>query len=268
MNNSHFNPKCNKENFFQSSMDDKKSIPPRPAPIIDGDLAGEDEFKFIATIERENEWPHGAGIIIDKYWILTARHVIIDQFSDDTSFYFNFSDIGSLIVRPKYSNDQRVSIEKPFYKPEKLFCHHVPNDQTVFYSDSDVGLIKLQVPLQLGIDPYNIDKIDFYHDDMDMNMDHGYNISVAGWGRIAPNESKIVYKLRKAEISNLDRIQDWNFDFSEYPSFRPFQQISLRFPGHNPCVGDSGGPAVVTEIETRKEHLFGIISWGSKPLCK
>ncbi|XP_074604160.1 mite allergen Der p 3-like [Brevipalpus obovatus] len=242
-----------------------KSIPPSPSSIFDGEYADEDEFKYIVTIEKEDAWPHGGGIIIDKNWILTARHVIVKQFVKGN--YFNYSDMGPLIVRPKYSNDQREFVGKPFYRAEKLFCHHIPSDSPVYHSDSDVGLIKLQAPLQLGIAPYNIRKIDFYSDDMDQNMDDENDIRVAGWGRLEPEDLSIIYLLRKAEISNSDRIKDWH-NVRRYPAFRPFQQIMLRFPNHNPCRGDSGGPAVVRKVDSSEEYLFGIISWASNPDCQ
>ncbi|XP_074596494.1 mite allergen Eur m 3-like [Brevipalpus obovatus] len=224
-----------------------KSIPPKPAPIIDGTYAKEYEFPYIVAIRQDGFTMHGDGVILDEHWILTARHVAIKYFADNESYYFNFTRMNQIYVYPKFDNNISSWYLWPNYRAEKLFCAHIPSDNLVYPTDSDLALIKLADPILLGNEsPYNLQKAKIYQGDMSIDYRDGYDIRVA------------------AEIPNRSRLQYTREDqLASYLPYRPCQQIGIYFPNHCPCLGDSGGPAVVTTVGTGEEYLFGILSWVS-----
>lgn len=149
------------------------------------------------------------------------------------------------------------------YTAQKLFCRHISDDQRVFSTDSDVGLIKLDFPLQLGdASVYNIQKTDSYNDDL--KSDQSYAITVAGWGQVNLKSQRLSSRLRKAEVHSFDARQR----ISAYPFYRPDQQISIWKKGQSPCKADSGGPEVIRNHLTGKEFLVGVISYAAFPLCE
>lgn len=255
------------QNFHCQTGNEKNNIP-KAAPIINGDLAEPDEFKYIVAISKKGLWPHGAGTIIDKYWILTARHVVLEKYIDWKTGFFNFSTGPPIRVWPKYSNDLREFFNKPPYYAAKLFCHHIPDDNPVWDTDSDVALVKLQSPIELDQNPYYHQKIARYDRDMATDYSSGYDIRVAGWGRIEPNISGPTDFLRKMKIRNRSRMFHRIIDVRDYPDYRPLQQINLFKPNQSTCLGDSGGPVVVAVSKTGEEFLIGIISWVAHPFCQ
>ncbi|XP_074604159.1 mite allergen Eur m 3-like [Brevipalpus obovatus] len=249
----------------------EKRIPPKPAPIIDGALAGDYEFPYIVVIGQEGYLPHGAGVIIDEQWILTCRHVVLNSFNDKNSDYFNLSRMAPLLIYPKYDNNISQYYRFPGYMAEKLYCHHYSDDDPLFVHDADLALIKLAFPIALGNkSPYNIQKIKIYSDDMYSDYRDGYDVRIAGWGQFNRYNASghLTDYLRKAEIPNRSRMHNMIKNIGKYIVFRPWQQIPLYFPNHCACTGDSGGPAVVTTVGTGEEYLFGIMSWVSTPFCQ
>lgn len=255
------------------SLSSLGSTVPKPSPIFNGDLAYEHEFKYIVGIGEVNHYFSGAGIVLNEYWILTCRHVVIQQNINKDTLYFNFTSKGPLHVWPKYYNDIRktVSEKLPRYSPAKMFCLDVPNDANPqYWTDSDLALIKLQTPLKLyQQDKFNLQRIKFQNKDMFTDFSRGYDVRIAGWGKLFPEQDDMqpTYRLRTAKMANEERWADRNLDFARYPAYRPSRQIPLRFR-KNACVGDSGGPAVLTTVGTGEESLMGVMTWVSNPMCK
>ncbi|XP_074604145.1 mite allergen Der p 3-like [Brevipalpus obovatus] len=240
---------------------------PESGPIIDGDLAGESEFKYIVAIGLKGSFPQAGGSILDEYWILTARHVLMKGKQKPNSFEFNLTVRENFLVWPKYYNDIRLTIAKllPLHEPAKTFCHEIPESSDIVYqSDSDIALIKLRVPINLGQTIYNFKKIDLYPRDIYDDFSHAFDVRIAGWGKTSLNQGVPTWQLRKSKMNNGDREADHNH--CSEPRFKPRQQIPLRFR-KNSCYGDSGGPAVLQTIGTGQEELIGVISYMSRPVC-
>lgn len=227
---------------------------------MNGELAEPNEFRYIVSIGDRGKYPHGVGSIIDKRWILTARHIVLKTFKDKRASSFNFSWVRDVIIRPKYSNNLNESYEHPGYEPKKMFCYPPSDDVQKYLTDSDIALIKLDCPLPLKKRPFNFAKIKMIPNEL--NFDNGYNITVAGWGRTDPDVARTNFRLRKAIMQS-----------SSYPSgpggrYRAIQQIHVDGFERSFCNGDSGGPGVMIDVQSGKEVLAGIISWGLSPLCR
>lgn len=240
--------------------------PPNSSSIVNGELATDDEFKFIVSIGYEGYMPQGSGVIIGKRWILTARHVILPTFVDTKTRYFNFSrpstDNENIRVQPKYDNDFLKSYRHPGFHAEKLFCYPVSDDRPVYATDSDLGLIKLKNPIPLGKNsPYNFTKIGIYNKFLDYTT--GIPIQIAGWGRTVPDQTRSDSRLRKAEILSQDP-EKHRLSLA----YKPYQQICIFKKNQSSCNGDSGGPGVITIPPGGKSFLAGIVSYNAQPNCR
>lgn len=129
---------------------------------MNGDYAEEEEFKYIVAFKKDSfrHPAHRAGTIIDKFWILTARHTIIELIIDYNTGSFRLHSIKKIYVHPKYTNSLEENTKMPPYLPEKTFCYHIPDDDPVFSTDSDLGLIKLERAIDLtSLSPHGFEKI-------------------------------------------------------------------------------------------------------------
>lgn len=204
---------------------------------------------------------HGAGTILRPHWILTARHVVVNQYDDPESNYFNISKMDNLYVYPKYHNNLSHFYWKPSFRVKNLFCYPFSSDRDRFFTDADLALIQLEDPIPLG------DQSEYKFESIEMNtkfinFDHGeIDLIAAGWGLTVyeedPGEERTNYDLRKAKYTSRA------VNLFDQPDFRPYQQFSMVNLNQEICDGDSGGPVVMRDPSSGKDLQAGVISYGS-----
>lgn len=242
----------NNSNFFIIGYG--KKIFPLPSPIVNGDLADEDEFRYIVAIRQREYDFYAAGSILDSRWILTARHVVVEQYDDPESDYFNISQMDPVFVYPKYDNNLTHFYRKVPYPVKNLFCYPFPDDNDVFSSDADLALLQLEYPIPLGNESfYKFVKIDINLQFLDFDRDR-IDLIAAGWGSMVPDQEGQTNYLRKAKYKSEP------VNLFETPEYRPYQQFMMNNPRQGICDGDSGGPIVMRD-SNGQDILVGIVSY-------
>ncbi|XP_046860028.1 uncharacterized protein LOC124453273 isoform X2 [Xenia sp. Carnegie-2017] len=215
------------------------------------------------TEARPNSWPwivsltrggsiHCAGSIIDKYWILTAAHCLVqstipanfftgitinvaDHRTDTTSVYEYSLTSVAMYIHPKYY------LNGP-----------------VYFLDYDVALMKLPTPLNFTerVLPVCLPSRDDIFNENDTCF-------VIGWGRTASGSTSPYLQQVKLDIISL---QECN-SFSSFNGRVSPRSVcgGRRSGGVSACNGDSGGPYQCKRNNTWIQ--LGIVSWGAG-LCE
>ncbi|XP_074596493.1 trypsin-3-like [Brevipalpus obovatus] len=252
------------EKFSNSSKKSFTGIPDK-SPIINGVLAGERDFLYIAALRvHKNPRPqYGSGSIVRSLdgsnsgseWIITARHNIIDI---NTTFVEPFLVYYPLIVFPKYSNRDQDIIRKPNYYIKNTYCHPWPKSQK--NPNNDIALIELQKKIPLNQPPYLFQSVPLVDKNFDINS--WPMVKIAGWGYNQTKPKMLPDNLMKADIPLIPPQYCRQF----YPGFESEKKFCA---GQNrggvvttSCNGDSGGPAVI--VKDGQEYLAGVIVGGDQ----
>jgi len=230
---------------------------PSPDPIIGGQLAEEDEFKYIVSMRRKDrpDGHFGAGTIIGSQWILTVRHNLVDLVVDNETGKVTFTDAYPVTVVPKYFNDMRKFPGLPYYESEKTFCNPMPINPKN-RADGDVGLVKLKKPIPLrSRSPYNFTIIPMINNERDVQWND--KIKLAGWGVFDFQVGRASALLLKTTIQNLTDDQCASYMLI----YRKAEQICAFGYNKSGCIGDSGGPGVLRKLGTLDYVQVGIISY-------
>lgn len=169
---------------------------------------GKKGFESLAVFEDGN------GTLIDKQWVLTARHIADDQ------------KPGSIVT----INGTEYKVEKIVLYPQK------PTDD--LFKKKDLGLIKLNQPVS-GVVPVKYIK---------KSPEIGSILYLAGNGDVGNGKTGPTNKDKKirAATNTLDSLKD---HFISFVFDSPTSGKATKLEG-TPGPGDSGGPAYIKENGT------------------
>lgn len=204
-------------------------------------LALESQFSAVGLILIDNR-PNASAVLIDKSWILTAGHVIIDKNADNIKFQLGemVSEIESINIFPGYS--------------ESGLGH-----------GGDLALLKLNEPLE------NVETAKLY----DGTNELGKIGTMVGFGRSGSGASIIknptLVGTKRAGENSIDsiggiidgrKIPDYLLvsDF-DHPRVKELNRIGSPIPAeleYCPVGGDSGGGLFIKE--ENRWFLVGIFS--------
>ncbi|XP_063399047.1 chymotrypsinogen A-like [Mytilus trossulus] len=234
--------------FYMATVSTAASV-----KIVNGDDADIEDHPWMVSFQLGKSgvnFTHKCGgAIIDKSWVLTARHC---------NLYNNVKDMQIAAGSSFLSQMTEIIPVKKYY------MHEIYG--TGYVTPNDLMLLELQKPLKFGS---TINKID-----LDTNVGHNYTgevCTIAGWGDtdvtngqrfprgILPDRLQVQYMpaVSKAYCNNT-----WNsfFGFRLFPVNFINTIICLQDKDKDSCIGDSGGPMVCSN------KLVGTLSFG-KDLC-
>ncbi len=177
--------------------------------------------------------------LIDKKWVLTAAHCLIEN-----GVTTKAKDINVLVgASDLIGEGRRISVKKVIVHPKF--------DQII--GDNDLALLELDTPAPTKIHPMKV----LYRD-----MPAGTLAMVIGFGAISKNATKFPSELYEVELPLVDRKiceaiynQNGKIEFTENMICAGYSQ-----GGKDTCKGDSGGPLMARTDGYYQQ--IGITSWG------
>jgi len=212
--------------------------------IVGGKPATPDAYPWqvslvVQTVDASG-WAHFCGgSIFNEKWIITAAHCM------DQLFPSSFQVI---------AGTTRIADNSPRLAVARIVIHAAYEKAAPH--DSDIALVELQEPLQLGSSAKPVAVL-ADADEPNVLAD-GQKLIVTGWG--ATTESGgVVRDLREVTVPFVTKAVC--SDPLSYGSAITDTMIcaGLASGGQDSCQGDSGGPLVSTVAPVR---LVGVVSWG------
>lgn len=207
------------------------------ARIIGGERADSNDWPWVAGLvinhSSSTEVFCGASLI-DKDWVLTAAHCVINIKS---------SSFDVIVNKPRLNQEggERLSVDYVVLHPEY-------NDLTL---DNDLALIKLSSPS--NIPPINI-LAPFTSQDS-----AGKSAIALGWG--ATSTEPITYPLDLQQV-DLPLISNPRCSASMGIITDDMLCAGNGQGDKDTCFGDSGGPLIIFDTESNSWRQAGITSWG------
>lgn len=225
-----------------SAIDQKRAEQASNSRIVNGDLAKEDEWPWIAAIgqpDGSGVKPYCAGTLIAADWLLTAAHceILVGDYA--------------VLGRPNLAKTN----EGRQVKVAEVIPHPKYDDNTL---DFDLALVRLESA--------QANTLIAIVDASERALVQPDKLRIAGWGRLGETRYELSNRLQTANVS----IQDQQRCVDSYHEIgRTVTENMLCGQGHDTrgkitdaCQGDSGGPLVALS-NNKKATLVGIISKGS-----
>jgi len=211
------------------------------AQIINGDRAGECEWRWQAQLQTARDGVFCGGTLIDKEWVLTAAHCLIND-------EFNVT-LGGWNTRKRTSGQQERGVAG-------IFKHIDYNSRDAVH---DLGLVKLSEPVTMNkcVGTACLPKAG-------ADVEPGTKCWVSGWGTTVSGEDQ---KSRVLRDASMDIVSSDDCQYAFRQNSRTITDDMLCAAGKKPdgtvvdtCQGDSGGPLVCEN--QGKWTVYGATSWG------
>jgi len=222
--------------FFNLAQGSSNQISAR---IIGGTTSQADKWPWMAGLVSKNALAAsvfcGASLIA-KDWVLTAGHCVSGQPAFSLDVIINHAQLDA-------TNGERIAVER-------IVIHPLYNPLTL---DNDLALVKLKssaqtAPVQL-LAPYST---------QDSPSKPAFAL---GWGAVVASGDLFPWDLRQV---TLPLVSNSTCSFSMGEGISDDMLCAGDGSGlRDTCSGDSGGPLIVFDTESRTWRQAGITSWGA-----
>ena len=202
--------------------------------IIGGEIARKGKWPWQVALLNKNGEAVCGGTILAPGWILTAAHCLR----------------GKLFV---VAGEHNLKRRKPFgeIRVAGKFVHPEHDTETV---DNDFALLKLETPLVYdeNIRPACLPE---------RSLEIGEMGTILGWGKTREGVANGSDVLREAEVPIAPHNQCRRL-YKEYLISDNMICAGYKRGRIDACAGDSGGPLLAQDKETKKWSVYGITSFG------
>jgi len=227
---------------------------PPDIKIVGGSPANIEDYPYqvaLYSIDEEgnlNEFTCG-GSIIDRYWILTAAHCVVESAHKKQKIVAAFS---------KLSEIEQATV----YEISDYIIHPQFNMQTV---ENDIALLRLAYPIDTSNAASKVIRLLTPAEEQQGLIDPGTMATITGWGTTQymgdqPDQLQVGF----LPIISVETANQW-FAESAPGSNQVLESMlpaGFEEGGVSGCHGDSGGPLTVKDA-TNTSVLAGITSWGN-----
>ncbi|KAG5336779.1 DERP3 protein, partial [Acromyrmex charruanus] len=205
--------------------------------IVGGKRASQGEIPYQVSLQNENDMHFCGGVIINKYYVLTAAHCVPNADTSSISVVVGTTDL-----------------QKPHSRHlvQSICIHEEYNPQILI---NDIALLRLQKPLKFSsrICFVNLPK-------QNQTVKAGSIAEVSGFGIISPEGEEAGHLYF---VDNIITNQTYCRELFDTAANITIQdtQVCANDPTiqKGACVGDSGGPLTVSGL------LVGLVSFGLYP---
>lgn len=221
-------------------------FPTKASAIVNGQAAGEGEQLWTVGLAQAQITDGYAAqfcgaTLISPEWVLTAAHCTYDE----AGAPFEANQIDAIIGRRQLSSEagERISIDKIVRNA---------NYQAVVFND-DIALLHLShaskgVPVQLMAASTNLES-------------STSKATVAGWGVTADGNPTDTLQQAELPVVSGTTCQAAYANIGLHISANTIC-AGYTEGGIDACTGDSGGPLIVWDTQTKSWVQIGIVSWG------
>lgn len=218
--------------------------------VIGGEQVSQGEFEFMVNI-----WMHNSdytdhlcgGSLIQKKWVLTAAHCILEDVNDISEGIVSKKDL-SLFIGGRHfkgTDGRQLNIKNILVHPDFSWPHY------------DIALIELSEPVE-DITPILINQEPIQDQQLPQNA------TAIGWGLIDEQGQKYPELLQKIQLPLVSRKvcnEDYLVKQRQWVIGADMICAKTNLGKSATCAGDSGGPLV----QMRDDRLvqIGVVSWGA-----
>jgi len=218
--------------------------------VVGGQTASDSAWPSMVALVRSGDTNHyqrqfcGGNLIADR-WVLTAAHCLFTPQKE-------LVDVSS--IRIAYGSNDLLDSQNIDEAAITNFYTHPLYDPSERNAYHDIAVLELAQALTLPtMTPYS----------GDIDMQVGASVTVTGWGAVTYNNdtpSNFPTDLQQATVPLVSR-NDCN-GANSYDGIIGPGQICAGLPngGRDSCVGDSGGPLMITNGGENEQ--VGIVSFG------
>jgi secreted trypsin-like serine protease len=229
--------------------------PPIQPAVVGGTPVETGEFPWMIGITYTGfSMPYCGGSLVGDRWVLTAAHCVVDPWLGVPERPEDLTVIAGRLDLLDTTAGQTIGVEQIFVHPDY--------DIEDLFAENDIALLRLNWAPDIARDTIDIIEAITPVEEAFLAAPGSLAV-VAGWGATQPNGTLYPTLAYKATLPIVDNAVC--VPFNDETTGVPDTQICAGgVEGQDTCVGDSGGPLIVSRSD-ESFALVGIVSYGPFP---